>query len=84
MSTEQELLTLRSLINELEDRLKYLYQHLRIEYSDNPGAANAKVIELIRSGNKIEAIKAYREIHNVELAEAKRAVDGMGTRLGSR
>lgn len=83
MSTEQELLALRSRINELEDRLKYIYQHLRIEYSEDPDAANAKVFELIQAGNKIEAIKTYREIHHVGLAEAKQAVDGMEARLGN-
>jgi len=82
MSTEQEILTLKSRINELEDRLKYLYRHLRIEYSDDPDAPNRKVIEALRTGNKIEAIKIYREIHNVGLAEAKQAVDGMESRLG--
>ena len=82
MSTEQELSTLQARIDELEDRLKYLYQHLRIEYVDDPHAANAKVIELIKSGNKIEAIKAYREIYKVGLNEAKLAVEGMEAKLG--
>lgn len=82
MSTEDELLALRSRINELEDRLKYIYQHLQIEYSDDPDAANMKVIGILKQGNKIEAIKMYREIHNVGLAEAKQAVDGMEARLG--
>lgn len=81
MSIEQELITLKSRINELEDRLKYVYQHLRIEYSDNPDAANAMVIGMLKTGNKIEAIKIYREIHNVGLAEAKQAVDGMEARM---
>lgn len=77
ISTEQDLLALRSRVHELEDRLKFLYSHLRIEYTDNPDAANAKVLELIKKGNKIEAIKMYREIYNVGLAEAKQAVDGI-------
>jgi ribosomal protein L7/L12 len=77
MSNEQDILALRARVRELEDRLAFVYQHLRIEYVDNPEAANAKVIGLIKAGNKIEAIKVYREIYNVGLAEAKRAVDGI-------
>ena len=82
MSTESELLALRSRINELEARLEFLYNHLNITYSNNPDEANKKVMEMLIRGNKIEAIKIYREIHNVGLAEAKQAVDGMETRLG--
>ena len=80
MSTEIDLIQLRARVKELEERLEYIYKHLRIEYSDNPNKKNAKVIELIRAGNKIEAIKVYREIYNVGLAEAKQAVDGMEAR----
>ena len=82
MSTESELLALRSRINELEARLEFLYNRLNITYSNNPDEANKKVMEMLIGGNKIEAIKIYREIHNVGLAEAKQAVDGMETRLG--
>ncbi|MBM3123827.1 MAG: hypothetical protein FJZ87_02000 [Chloroflexi bacterium] len=36
---------------------------------------NSKVVEILNNGNKIEAIKLYREIQNVGLTEAKHAVD---------
>ena len=77
MSIEQDVISLRARVRELEDRLKFVYDHLRIEYIDNPDAANAKVIQLIKAGNKIEAIKVYREIYNFGLAEAKDAVEKM-------
>ena len=35
----------------------------------------ADVERLVREGQRIAAIKVYREIHNVGLAEAKKAVD---------
>ena len=40
-------------------------------------ATMADVERLVRSGNKIAAIRCYREIHDVGLAEAKKAVEGM-------
>jgi ribosomal protein L7/L12 len=80
MSTEFDLIQLRARVKELEERLKFIYDHLRIEYSDNPNAKNAQVIELIKKGNKIEAIKVYREIYNVGLKEAKDAIDQMEAR----
>jgi ribosomal protein L7/L12 len=36
-----------------------------------------EVVTLIRSGNKIEAIKKYRQIYNVDLATAKQAVEDL-------
>jgi len=82
LSNESEIPALRSRVTELEARLEYIYKHLRIEYSDNPDAANQRVIDMLKTGDKIEAIKVYREIHNVGLAEAKQAVDGMESRFG--
>jgi ribosomal protein L7/L12 len=38
-------------------------------------ADDARVVELIREGKKIAAIKVYRECHGVGLAEAKAAVE---------
>lgn len=80
MSTEIDLIQLRARVKELEDRLKFIYEHLRIEYTDNPDAKNKEVIEMIKAGNKIGAIKVYREIYNVGLAEAKEAIDRIETR----
>lgn len=82
MITESEILALRSRINQLEARLEYLYKHLHIEYSDDPDAADKEVLAMLIRGNKIEAVKRYREIHNVGLAEAKKAVDDLEARLG--
>jgi ribosomal protein L7/L12 len=77
MVTETEIQLLRSRINELEDRLKALYRHLNLEYAV-PGADPAmspKIREALRRGNKIEAIKIYRELTGVGLAEAKEVID---------
>jgi ribosomal protein L7/L12 len=77
MITETEIQQLRSRVNELEDRLKALYRHLNLEYAD-PGsdpAMSPQVQDALRRGNKIEAIKIYREMTGVGLAEAKNAID---------
>jgi ribosomal protein L7/L12 len=77
MVTEAEMQLLRSRINELEDRLNFLYRRLNIEYADpnsNP-SLSPQIQEALRRGNKIEAIKIYRELTGVGLAEAKQAID---------
>lgn len=82
MTTESEILGLRARIAELESRVDILYNHLGLASTEDSGLANARIIELIRQGNKIEAIKVYREIHNCGLAEAKAAVEALEGRLG--
>ena len=77
MVTEADLLLLKSRINELEDRLKFLYDRLNIDYA-NPNSnpiLSPKIQEALRRGNKIEAIKIYRELTGLGLAEAKDAID---------
>lgn len=75
--------SLKARVAELEDKMKFLYRRLNIEYieGDAAQAVNSKVRALLLKGNKIEAIKVYREIYNVGLAEAKQAVDAMAQNL---
>jgi ribosomal protein L7/L12 len=77
MVTEAEIQLLRSRVNELEDRLNFLYGRLNIEYADaaSAPALSPQIQEALRRGNKIEAIKIYRELTGVGLAEAKQAID---------
>lgn len=75
MSNEQDIINLRARVNELERRLDFLYRKLGIEYVDNPGMQDSRIIALIKQGNKIEAIKIYHELTNAGLAEAKQAVE---------
>ena len=72
--------SLKTRVAELEDKLKFLYDRMNIKYmeEDVVRAVNSKVRALLMKGNKIEAIKVYREIYNVGLAEAKQAIDAMG------
>jgi hypothetical protein len=81
MSTEQDLITLRGRVAELERRLDFIYKKLGVEYFDDPGMADSHIISLIKSGKKLEAIKAYRELTNSGLAEAKNAVDKIESSL---
>ena len=83
MPSESEILALRARIAELESRVDYLYNHLGIAHVKDTSMAEARVVEVLKKGNKIEAIKMYREIYNCGLAEAKQAVDAIEARLGS-
>ena len=77
MITETDLQLLKSRINELEDRLKFIYRRLNIEYADpnSDPVLSPQIKDALRRGNKIEAIKIYRELTGVGLAEAKQVID---------
>lgn len=53
----------------------------RLRSGDGPSTA-AGIDELIRAGQKIEAIKLYREQHGVDLKAAKDAIDARARELG--
>ncbi len=66
-------------------RLDYIEKQLQALFPDGyvpfaeAGAAGmpAAVVELARAGNLIAAIKEYRRITGVDLAEAKKAVEAI-------
>jgi ribosomal protein L7/L12 len=68
-------------IRRLEEQVAFLYEHLRLT---PPGVArssmDAEVLALINDGKKIHAIKRYRELTGVGLAEARDAVEALERR----
>jgi ribosomal protein L7/L12 len=65
----------------LEQLVKHLYERTGIPMP-NPvalatGEVSAHVRELVAAGNKIGAIKAYRDEANVDLATATKVVDSL-------
>ena len=83
MVTEDEILRLRQQVVLLEAQVKFLYQHFGLTFvpETKPGD-DPRVVEQLKKGNVIEAIKIYRALSNTGLAEAKKAVDEMRARLG--
>ena len=49
---------------------------------DGTPPSPAAVDDLLRGGQKIQAIKYYRELHGVDLKTAKDAVEARGRELG--
>lgn len=72
---EHDFNSLKNRVAELEERLEFLYKHLGAQYSNQPPWADPRVMDALRRGNKIEAIKIYRELTNTGLAEAKAVID---------
>ena len=83
MVSEQDLARLRARVIHLEGQVEFLYKHLGLTFVPEPNPGDdPRVIEQIKKGNMIEAIKIYRELTNAGLAEAKDAVEKLQGRLG--
>lgn len=83
MDDTPSILALQARIAKLEQKLEYVMQHLGLRYVKNEAALPGmeEVMALIKKGNKIEAVKVYREKTNSGLKEAKDAVDRMAAQL---
>jgi len=85
MSTETELIDLRQRIVRLEGQVEYLYKRLGIIIDVEAASIDeSEVIAALKKGNLIEAIKVYRQLYNVGLAEAKTAVENLKTQRNIR
>jgi len=82
MNAEVEIAQLRSRVAQLEAQLTFLYSHLGVTYVPDPDIINQPVIALLKSGNYMDAIKAYMDIHKASLSNAKAAVDALNQKYG--
>ncbi len=81
MSGDYEVMELRARVLELEGKIDFLYKHLNVQYVKELSEADRKVAEVLKNGNLMEAIKVYRQLYNVDPANAKAAVEEIKSRL---
>jgi hypothetical protein len=80
---EFEVQELRQRVARLEGKLEFLYKHLGVTFVPEPAPDDdPRVIAAIRKGDRLGAVKIYREIHQVGLEEGLAAVDEIRGRLG--
>jgi ribosomal protein L7/L12 len=75
---DEEVIALRRRVSKLERQVNFLLNHLQINYPEETDSEiTQEIIELVRMGRKIEAIRLYRELTGVGLKEAKEAVEAL-------
>jgi large subunit ribosomal protein L7/L12 len=66
-------------IAKLERQVAFLLKKLELEYVDHPDmGVSPDIWDAVQRGNKIEAIKLYREQSGLGLKEAKDFIDSLG------
>ena len=89
MAASQELLEIKQRLALIETRLEQLFEHLDLRpretasddwwgggEGDAPDpATDPEIQDLLAKGNEIQAIKRYRELTGLGLAEAKEAIE---------
>ena len=90
MGVDRELLEIKQRVALIETRLQQLFEHLDIAPRESAGggwwgggeegealdpASDPEIQDLLAKGNEIQAIKRYRELTGLGLAEAKEAID---------
>ena len=68
-------------VSRIEAKLDLVLTQAGLKYDPYKNAP-ASVIDAVKHGQKIEAIKRYREVNPVSLKEAKEYVEGMQRRAG--
>jgi ribosomal protein L7/L12 len=89
MASSQELLEIKQRLALIETRLQQLFEHLDLRPRETAGgwwggggqgdapdpATDPEIQDLLAKGNEIQAIKRYRELTGLGLAEAKEAIE---------
>ncbi len=77
---EKDVMELRARVAKLERTLELVVHQLGVRLPVDPPVlgVSTRVLGLARAGDKIGAIKAYREETGVDLAVAKRVIDELG------
>jgi hypothetical protein len=80
---ELEVAQLRKRVTQLEGKVAFLYEHLGLTFVPEPLLTDdPRVVDELKQGNLLKAIAVYRQINNVDLEDAKQAVQEMQGRLG--
>lgn len=77
MGEFSELMILRARVDELERKLDLVLHRLGLQPDEATTPDHSEIVELLRRGQKIEAIKLYRERTGLGLKEAKDAVEAI-------
>ena len=84
MDDSARISALQLKVADLERKLTFVLDQLHLVYAAEPlNPALTAAADLLRGGNKLEAIKVYQKQTGVGLKEAKEAVEALEKSLGA-
>jgi ribosomal protein L7/L12 len=78
----KKIQTRGGVLSRIEAKLDLLLKHAGINF-DPFKDVPSNIVEAVRAGDKIEAIKLYRQANRIGLREAKEAIEEMQRRAGA-
>ncbi len=83
MVSEQDFGKLRDRVIQLEGQVAFLYKHLGVTFVPEPAPGDdPRIIEHLKKGDLLGAIKVHRELNGTDYNEGKKAVEEIKGRLG--
>jgi ribosomal protein L7/L12 len=74
---ERDVQQLLARVAKLERQVAYMAEQLSMQVPDDLTGASQRVMALVRAGDRVAAIKAYREETGVDLLTAKTFVESL-------
>ncbi len=82
MVTDQEWQRLRDRVYKMQAQLDFLYQHLGITYVPETVADDPRIVEALKKGDILGAMKVHRQLFNSDVETAREAVLEIKGKLG--
>ena len=82
MINELEYQKLRDRVYKLQAQVDFLYQHLGISFSPESSMDDPRIVEALKKGDLLGAMRVYRELFNCDAPTAQDAVLTIKGRLG--
>ena len=77
-TTDYEFLKLGQRVAKLERQMAFLLENLGLEYPEEPNqGVSPEIVDLVRRGAKIQAIKLYRHETGAGLRDAKEFIESL-------
>jgi hypothetical protein len=83
MVTDQEWQRLRDRVYKLQAQVDFLYQHLGVTYVPPTLADDPRIVEQLKKGDILGAMKVHRQLFNSDVETAREAVLEIKGRLGT-
>ena len=77
MNREPTLAQVDARLIRLEKEMKRLFEHLGLEPDDGTGGVPSEIVELVRDGKQMHAIKRYMELTGTDMTTAQQVILGI-------